>query len=927
MGRLAVLSLGLLFFALGHPPSDPQAVRTSFRQLSLRAAGLRSQGEFKESYAALEQALALCPDDRRQTYQGRCDIRMALLKWNLGDIGESTRLIGEAAAAFEKIGDPRSQEFCVKWLEFVRLYNLGKDDRLAKLYHRSIDRFGQANALGREMGLPDLQLKCLCQQALAYLDLRDLDRFLGSSQKALEIAMAIHHRTEQGRCWINIGVYHQQRHNYSQAVASFEKALEILRAVDEQETEAGCLSNLGLVYRELGNLERARFYLSEALELDQRRGDTNSVAMDLANMGSVLLRKGLDGDSEQDLRQALEAFQKGLVIQDRGGAPPLIRFTSLNDIGIILNELQDHDGARFRFEQALEIADGEQRVLERCHVLLNIAALDLDERNVEDALALYGICYEVSSKNAFENVFIESCIGLGQCHERRRESDLALSFYRKGIDALEKMRDRISSEPLLIGFARNKLRPFERAVHILADRYDWNPSPELVGEMFVLVERAKARAFLESVREAQVYLSGPEYSILRERQQALSRTISDLSSMLANHAVSGSQEQALRNELEQEEEEFVRLSSEMKVWARGQGRTWDQDIRRADEIQSLLRKEGTVMLEYFLGEPRSYLILVSPTQAKLYPLPAKGTIERSLRAFLKFLSDRSSDPRAGLEAAERIGHELLPLDREGAFKRAKALIVIPDGILHNLPFETLRIRDGAGSRYLVEDMAVSYCPSASALAVLMSSKGQGKWKKGLLAVGATQLPFSKKEVLDIANSLAAFGTDVLTGDAATEGAVKQWPLNDYRIIHFACHGFLDEGSPLRSALVLSDADAAGDDGLLQMREIYGLNLGADLVVLSACQTAAGRLERSEGPMGLARPFFFAGARSVIASLWPVNDQSTVAFMHDFYRSLAAGHPAGEALHDAKKRMLKSPWAHPFYWASFMLQGDPSAAGR
>jgi CHAT domain-containing protein len=152
-------------------------------------------------------------------------------------------------------------------------------------------------------------------------------------------------------------------------------------------------------------------------------------------------------------------------------------------------------------------------------------------------------------------------------------------------------------------------------------------------------------------------------------------------------------------------------------------------------------------------------------------------------------------------------------------------------------------------------------------------------------------------------------------------------LNDYRIIHFACHGFLDERSPFRSALVLSDADAAGDDGLLQMREIYGLNLSADLVVLSACQTAAGRLERSEGPMGLARPFFFAGARSVIASLWPVNDQSTVAFMHDFYRSLAAGLPAGEALRDAKTRMLKSPWAHPFYWASFMLQGDPSAAGR
>ncbi len=670
----------------------------------------------------------------------------------------------------------------------------------------------------------------------------------------------------------------------------------------------------------------------------------------------MLLRRGLDEDNEQDLRQALEAFQNGLLEQGQAKTNPLIRFSALNNIGIILNRLKDHDGARLRFGQALRIADDEKRVLERCHVLMNIAASHLDEMNIEDALPLYRMSYKASVEGSFENILMESCFGLGQCYERKNDSALALSFYRRAIEAMETVRDRISSEPLMIGFARNKIRLFERAIHILADEYALRPSPEGMARIFDLVEKAKAQAFLESIGEARIDLPGPDHSILRERQQAISRNISELTLMLANHEVPGSDEQALKNEIELDEEEYIRLKSEMRAIGRAEEEAWRQDVRQTDEIQRLLRQEGAVMLEYFLGEQRSYLIRVSPTNIRLHLLPAKGAIARSLRAYLKLISDRLSDPRAGFGAAERIGRELFPRDRDEDLKRAKAVIVIPDGILHNLPFEAIRVRDEAGSRYLVEDMAVSYCPSASSLAVLKTASRPGKRTKGVLLIGApnygrmairhegipigrrdtpgmilggeevviSPLPFSRREIQGIAKSLASLDVDTLTGNAATETNIKQWPLGDYRIIHFVCHGFLNESSPFRSALAFSATEASGDDGFLQMREIYGLTLNADLVVLSACQTAAGRLERSEGLMGLARPFFFAGARSVIASLWPINDESTVTFMRDFYTHLVGGHPAGEALRDAKIKMLNSPWAHPFYWASFLLQGDPSA---
>jgi CHAT domain-containing protein len=168
--------------------------------------------------------------------------------------------------------------------------------------------------------------------------------------------------------------------------------------------------------------------------------------------------------------------------------------------------------------------------------------------------------------------------------------------------------------------------------------------------------------------------------------------------------------------------------------------------------------------------------------------------------------------------------------------------------------------------------------------------------------------------------------DVLVGAAADESAIKKLPLKEYRIIHFACHGILDQRYPFRSALILSSTDKALDDGYLQTREIYGLAMNADLVVLSACQSSRGVLEGSEGPMTLARPFFFAGARSVIGSLWPINDKATVVLMNVFYRSLIGGSSTGEALRRAKNQMLATRWAHPYFWAGFMLEGNPSAVG-
>jgi CHAT domain-containing protein len=166
----------------------------------------------------------------------------------------------------------------------------------------------------------------------------------------------------------------------------------------------------------------------------------------------------------------------------------------------------------------------------------------------------------------------------------------------------------------------------------------------------------------------------------------------------------------------------------------------------------------------------------------------------------------------------------------------------------------------------------------------------------------------------------------MLGSDASENNFKKLPLGDYQIIHMACHGFLDNNNPMRSALLLS-SDSGEDDGFLQMREIYRLRLNAELVVLSSCQTGKGVLEQGEGVVGLPRSFLLAGAKSVLSTLWTIDDRATALFMDSFYQSLSEGNSKVAALRNAKIKMMRSRYGHPFYWSPFILSGEGESSIR
>jgi CHAT domain-containing protein/Tfp pilus assembly protein PilF len=921
-----------------------------------QASALRSGGNYQESLFSVQKALDISLQLSGSPFDGKCLLLTGLLKWDLGAVEESSRYFAEARTAFERILDLRSRDFCTRCLELIGLYLAGKESRQARLYFRAVGQFERAGRIGRELGIEGFCLKCLRQQALAYLDMGKFDLFLDNSRRGLAIAIKLHHRIEQARCENNIGVYYQQRSSFSQAAGHFEKALSALGNEGDIATEAECLNNLGLVYRELGYLDRACHDLRGALALDRRSGGLTAISVDLINLGSVYMRQGIDNANRDDLLQSLKCLQEGLSLLEGRQADVRIRFAALNNIGVVLNELKDHGRARRQFRRALAIAQEGHYALEQCQVLNNLAVSFMDEQDIDEALVQYRASLRVGADRQYDSILMDCFYGIGQCYELRHDDLAALANYRKSIDALERMRGRIPSEPFSIGFARNRYKAYEKAIHLLIMRQSAAGSGPWQEDLFDLVERAKARAFLENVHEALVDLSPSDRIALKGRQKIISDDIAQLSKKLADPGLSREDEIGLANELEREEDEYIRLATDMKAQGADQEVRWRESVRSLSEVQRFLSTEDAILFEYHLGESESCLLVVSSAESRLFLLPQKSQLEASLRAYLRFVSDRSLDPAEGFRPAERIWRELIPLDlRQDPF-RAKRLIVIPDGILHHLPFEALRMPVDSGSKYLVECLTISYCPSASALWLLRNTTERGTWKKDLLAIGAPEydlyysgsglgvrsrpllpsdpfgipdvdlpsLPFSQREILDIASLFPATRADVLSGGLASESRLKRMTLADYQIIHFACHGTLDERYPYRSALVLSRAEAAEDDGWLQTREIYGMSLNASLVVLSACQTAKGHLESAEGPMALTRPFFFAGARSLVASLWKINDQATVHFMREFYRNLLLGRSKSDSLRSAKLWMLRSAWNHPFYWASFMLQGDPSA---
>ena len=457
---------------------------------------------------------------------------------------------------------------------------------------------------------------------------------------------------------------------------------------------------------------------------------------------------------------------------------------------------------------------------------------------------------------------------------------------------------------------------------------------------FSIVELARGRSIADALRAGGDPETANDPTILSSRQK-----VNQLQTALI-HATSSSERSKLLDELVTAE---FYLAPTGKPVTRFQEAALRARPASLDAVRASLGGDETV-LEYVLGASESYCLYMTRTSADVVTIPeGRAQIEKLARHLVDQIESKTPVTN---NARKLYGLLLGPLPARALRQR---LIIIPDGELHLVPWDSLVDKE---NRCLVMSHVVTTAPSAMVLYLIRTARPQKRSTFMLLALGDVQyqrgvlsvrqlngdrpgvgdptdvydlaghplrnLPSTHDEIIEAAETLGGKSVELL-GSNATETAFKSEPLGQFRIIHIAAHGIASAQFPDRAALVLGEDSTKRDDGLLQAREIRNLRLNADLVTLSACDTGTGRLQGEEGIASLERAFFYAGARSVLSSLWTASDVYTTTLMQHFYHHLAKGQDEGSALQQAKLELIQQfrDQAAPFFWAGFTLAGEAS----
>jgi len=571
---------------------------------------------------------------------------------------------------------------------------------------------------------------------------------------------------------------------------------------------------------------------------------------------------------------------------------------------------------------------------------------------------------------------------MAQLEANRGNFAAAHKLIERAIDTIESVRTNLKSQQLRTSFLASVRKYYELDIDILMQLHQQKPSDGFAADALQVSEKGRARSLLELLREARAEISRGADPQLIERERTLRRTIAEKAELqvrMLSRQHTDDQEQAAAKDIEALTTEYDQVQMRIRQTSPRYAALVEPSTLSVAAIQKQVVDQNTVLLEYALGEKKSYVWAITPDSFKTFELPGRAAIEQQAKRFYQLLTERGENvPSETLaQRNQRLAHAetdypqvasnlsrmlLAPLAAE---LKQKRVVIVAEGVLQYLPFSALPEPGTEGAEQpLIINHEVVTLPSASVLAVLREEFGNRKPASNAVAVFAdpvfspsdsrltragrssveeaafadarrsvsaagldslVRLRFSRQEAEDIAR-LAGDKRKLKALDfSANRAMVTDARLSDYRIVHFATHGIINSQYPDLSGVVLSLVDEQGkpQNGFLRLYDIYKLKLNADLVVLSACQTALGKEINGEGLVGLTRGFMYAGAPRVVASLWRIDDRATADIMRRFYEGmLKDGLPPAAALRAAQVSMVRDKrWQSPHYWAAFTLQGE------
>ena len=716
------------------------------------------------------------------------------------------------------------------------------------------------------------------------------------------------------RAWHAASIVARRLGRYQKAIQAAGRSIELFKSgrglsQDDLVAWVSAHAQLGGAYRNVGDLARARQGLEEGLALAKSRISGRREG----NVEGFLLNDlGLVAYAQRDYPAALACHTQaaqyfaGVERNLPARAPDAVRTTmqrylsySYLGIGRAQLALGHPDEADAAFDQGLKYArlSGLREV--EMEILTGQGTLALARQDWAKALDIYQrslvLAGQVDRIGALPSLYH----GLARAQAGLGRSDAALAASREAVRYVEELRADLADSGLRSGYLEDKQAIYQLAVRLAlrAQR------PE---EAFELAERSRARAFLDLLGSQTTLSKGRTRALVDEEVRLRAR----LAEIKAEAEDSGESARA-RGLAETADRDYRAFLERIRKESLEQASLMSVEPVTLAEIQGLL-PEGTTLLEYLVGASEVVLWAVDRQGVTVVHMPGdRPSLVADVRQYREAISRQA--PLAQVQAqAERLYRRLLEPARRAI--RGERIVIVPHDVLHYLPFDALRSPAG---RWTVEEFVLSTLPSASVLRFL-ADKAAGASDRALVVGNpdlgpALALPWAEREARVIGQQRS--GATVLVQADATEAQVKQ-VIEGAGLVHFATHGELNESDPLSSALLL--VGGAGEDGRLEVRELFGLDLHARLVVLSACETGLGKLSRGDELIGLQRAFLYAGTPAVVTTLWKVDDRASYELIRAFYARLESAGPV-EALRQAQIETLRT-FPHPFAWAAFGLSG-------
>jgi CHAT domain-containing protein len=742
--------------------------------------------------------------------------------------------------------------------------------------------------------------------------------------QARSLAQQLGEKEWANRATGELGLISFLQGNIKQAAHMMGGALLTAMEQSDTGTEVRYLEIVGNGWNALNRPAEAMFFFNRVIGMADRNHDIGTPFMAYEGKAEALAMEGKMDEAQALMQRTLAEARKEKMLEHEG-----------QDL-LILGEFAAESGqtahARQYLEEAMQSATqaGLPRVaMQSCFDLSKLLQQGGDLKDAENTLN-QGLAI---SRTTGDTYYLPRALdALAELKAQTGQPDQAYALYKQAEGVIDGMLVRYPGEysesSLLSAMSSTYLGDFKLAT-----------SQNSVSAAFDAIEQARGRTVLDNMRDPAV--AKAQTPAQREAESQISQIQNELLDT---------------NDPAQRRKLLVNLDAEEETLRWYTEALTPEQRRDASDSISLKAAQaailpGEAVLEYVLSDPNSYCLAVTHNDAAIARLPA-GT-KQIAQLMSRYKSEVMAGKFASQDAKALYAALLKPIPESF---RLRNLVIVSDGVLNDLPFDALQRPDG---QYVIESHVISYAPSATVLCYLRNRHREHQPQMAFLGIGDvpydmepqraqfgvkhTLMAFVARGMYDISGdhlyalpetrqelmlASQALGdprqTILLLGANATEAQFKAEPLSDFKIIHFAVHGLSTPNFPERDALVLGRDPHSTDDGLLQVREIAQLYLHADLVMLSACDTATGKLEGEEGTIGLVQAFLFAGARTVAASLWPVDDSSTEFLMAHFYAHLAQHQDEAGALRQAKLDYLKQKGSKPpIYWAPFVVVGDAS----